>query len=53
VVGNPRSRLQFRKPVESYEERQSMQKLLDAIKADLEAHPSPKVSTSERDSTPH
>ena len=53
VVGNPGSRLQFRKPVESYEERQSMQQLLDAIKTDLEAHRSPKDSTSKPASTPH
>ncbi len=39
VVGNPRASTQFRKPVTSQAERASMQQLLDAIRADLEARP--------------
>jgi len=52
VVGNPRSRLQFRKPVESYEERHNMQTLLDAIKTDLDGRQSSRDSARKRDSTP-
>jgi len=37
VVGNPRSRLQFRKPVESQAELKNMQQLLDSIRNSLEA----------------
>ncbi len=39
VVGNPRASTQVRKPVTSQAERASMQQLLDAIRADLEARP--------------
>ncbi len=50
VVGNPRSSLQFRKPVVSQAERNSMQQLLDTIRADLEARPTADSATR-RDST--
>jgi len=37
VVGNPRSSIQFRKPVESQAERNNMQRLLESIRDSLEA----------------
>jgi hypothetical protein len=37
VVGNPRSPIQFRKPVESQAERNNMQHLLESIRDSLEA----------------
>jgi len=49
VVGNPRASTQFRKPVTSQTERANMQKLLDAIRADLEARPAAD-SVAKRDS---
>lgn len=50
VVGNPRSSVQFRKPVESQAERNSMQRLLDAVRADIDAHGA--ADSTKRDSTP-
>ena len=50
VVGDPRSSVQFRKPVESEAERRSMQQLLDTIRADLEGRPTADSATR-RDST--
>ena len=51
IVGNPRSSFQFRKPVVSQAERNTMQQLLDTIRADLEARPTTDSATR-RDSTP-
>jgi hypothetical protein len=39
VVGNPGSRIGFRRPVESRTERDNMQKLLDSVRDSLEARP--------------
>jgi len=52
VVGNPRSSTQFRKPVESPLERQNMQRLLDAVRAEIQSRQSARDSATKRDSIP-
>ncbi len=50
VVGNPRASMGFRKPVQTHAELDNMQRLLETVKADLEAR-KPTDSTTGHDST--